>query len=117
MRASRKQVHLAITFYTQMKSIKYIASKLGKRPNTIINWIKKLYEHPLEYKKFLESSEYLQPHVIKFFSAVRHAARNRVTRADRDTLVQKLSVIFRPLDERDEFESKHPTLRYKKQRA
>lgn len=112
---SRKSV--LSSSYKQRKTIKYIANKLGTRPNTIINWINKVYDHPLEYKAYLKNTlQFAEPDAIKFFSNLRNTAKVRAAKAKKDALAKKLSAIFQYLDEADKRAVYRPVTsgRYKK---
>lgn len=118
LRYPRNKIHLAITLYIKRNSLRKIAAIVGvKNPNTVIGWINRILNCPLGYRRYLEGLGMPKAHTTIFFSELRSALRNRLTRASRDeinTRVDKLEPIFRHLNQRDEHIQKHPTLRYKK---
>lgn len=101
MRTPEHVIHNALEKYINLISIRKIARELKVRPNTIVNWVMKVYDDPLQYKTFMKKSmRFSDRAAVKFFSNIRKATRKRVTRLDKRMLVKKLDDIFRPFEER-----------------
>ena len=126
MRTSEDKIHEAIKLYIAMEPFRTIARKLETRPNTVINWVNRVYDRPLQYKAYIKRVKgFSEKRITRFFSDIRNATKKRVTRYDKKMLIKKLDDIFCYIKEQDAEKSKqyfyaidHPVSagRYKKKR-
>jgi len=78
MRTSSKEFHQAIVLYIRQQPIKLIAKEMKKRPNTIIDWVKKVCDNRRAYSSYLKHVlDYNDSERAEFFLRLGHSSYNK----------------------------------------
>jgi transposase-like protein len=95
MRTPEDKIFEAIMLYIRRVPIRLIANQLETRPNTIIDWVEKIFKCPLKYKAYLKNVlAFDEEKAYKFFTDLLRTPGKRVTRTDRDKLTKNLGEVF-----------------------